>query len=447
MQVGRNFIDIDKGISFGMSSGAVIEITKKGTEPDSISTQQKSAWPWAIWGKSNNYPQEILDANMQDSTSASALDFKIKAHYGKGLYFFRESINAEGTEIKTPMLITQLPQEMQDFYYRNDIANLALGIIQDYEWWNFYYVQYLINKAGNKIIGMKWQRTKDVRSSKRGDYGDIPSFHLSAYWPKPKAHQVIEVPVFNKRHPFDSNVQNGIYKHQLVSVDKDYYPTAKWQSNTKWLGVSTKIAQWIDANIDNSVNIKYHIEIPEQYFIDLYPEKNYTSRAECLKLRLAAEIQIKENIDECLTGAENVSKIFYTKFAVDPNGNVRPGWKINVLENKVNDTAWLSADATAASRITSAHAVDPTLSGLRTGNSLQVGSGSDMREKFNFYLQLHTTIGRQITTEWFEIVSRANKWPSDIRIGYRDVFLETTDKAKTGVKVEHEESPTAKAAA
>jgi hypothetical protein len=441
--------DIDHRISFGYASGSIMEVTKAEIEPDAVSTRQTSAWPWAIWGKSNNYPQETIDANSQDTTSASALDFKIKAHYGKGPYFYRESINSKGELVKTPILMKDLPANMKAFFKRNNIFNFSQGIIQDYEWWNFYYVEYILNATYTEIFKIKWQRAVDTRSSKRDPQsGEVPSYHLSAHWPKPQSrNQVIEVPSLNRDFPLKTTGGKGMLKHELPSIDKDYYPTPKWHSNTRWLKVSRKIAVWIDANIDNSVNIKYHVEIPEQYFIDLYPESAYPEGKEaCRAARQKAEKQLKEDIDACLAGAENAQKIFYTKFAQDSEGNVKPGWKINVLTNEIKDQAWLSADATAASRITSAHAVDPTLSGLRTGNSLQVGSGSDMREKFNFYLQLHTTMGRQTTTEWYDLVQQVNGWPEDIKLAYGDVYLDTLNNAKTGVVTEHEQAPTAKAA-
>jgi hypothetical protein len=437
-------VEIEKGISFGAASGAVFEITKRDIEPDSLSSKKVSGMPWAIWGKNNNYPQDTLDENMQDTTSASALDFKIKAHYGKGIFFYEESINEKNEIVQKPILIKDLPPEMKEFWINNDIPNQQKGIVKDYEWWNFYYMQYVPNAAFNKIIRVKWIRTKDVRMGKRDVItNEIPKYYLSALWPTPQKDQYKELPAFNPAHPFNENVPNGIYRHAFVSNDKDYYPTPTWQSNKRWLAVSRKIARWIDANIDNSVNIKYHVEIPEKYFIDLYPDKHYDSRGECMSARKTAEEQLKRDIDLCLAGADNPSKIFYTKFAVDSNGQVMPGWKITPLENKINDTAWLSADATAASRITSGHSTDPTLSGLRTGNSLQVGSGSDMREKFNFYMQLHTTIAREITLDWFSIVSRINGWPENIKLGYRDVLLDTLNNAKAGFKVQNEEAPTA----
>lgn len=443
----HKIVEIEKGISFGASSGTIIEITKKDIEPDALSSKKTANMPWAIWGKNNNYPQDLIDENMQDTTSASALDFKIKAHYGKGLYFYKEALNERGEIVETPILFRDLHPEIKEFFIINDIANQQKGIVRDYEWFTFYYVQYVLNSSFTKIVRMKWQRTKDVRMGKRDvTNGEISKFYLSALWPTPAKDEYKELDAFNPLNPLNPAVPNGLYRHQFASNDKDYYPTAPWQSNKRWLSVSRKIAQWINANIDNSVNIKYHVEIPEKYFLDLYPEKNYATKAECLEARKAAEENLKKAIDLCLAGADNPQKIFYTKFAIDQNGVVLPGWKITVLPNDIKDQAWLNADATAASRITSAHSTDPTLSGLRTGNSLQVGSGSDMREKFNFYMQLHTTIAREITLEWFNIVSRVNGWPEDIKLGYRNVMLDTLNNAKSGYQVQNEQSPTTNAA-
>lgn len=442
MTIEQRTIEIEKGISFGAASGTIIEITKKDVEPDSLSKSRTSSFPYAIWGKDNNQAQRIIDENMQETTSAGALDFKVKAHFGKGLYWYKESINGEGKEIKTPMLIKDLPGDMQEFWYRNDLYTFQHQIVSNYEWFTFFPVQYICNANFTKILQVSAKRTKDLRVAKRNVItGEVPGFFLSALWPTPNPQQRIEVPAFDRNNPFE--VANGIFKHELTSIDRDYYPTPYWQSNLRWLEVAMKIPRWINANIDNSINIKYHVEIPEQYFIDLYPEKNYESKALCLAARKSAETTLKEEIDKCLAGSDNAQKIFYTKFAVDQMGTVRPGWKINELKNDIKDSAWLNADATAAARISSAHGVNPSLTALVTGSNLNVGSGSDTREKFNVHMQLHTVLPRQKTLEWYDIVQRANKWPLDIKLGYRDLTLETLAVAKQGYMVQNEPAPTA----
>jgi hypothetical protein len=432
--------EIKTGVSFGKN--AVFQITKAEVEPDSMKKDTASAAvPWAIWGKRNNYPQEIIDENIAQETSASALKFKIEAHYGKGLYFYRLAY-VGGIEKKTPVMFNDLPHDIQTFYHSNNLLSFYIGIISDYEWWNFFYTQYIPNKSYNKILRINWIRTKDVRSGLRDPQtGRITAYHISGKWPNAKAGEdVVDLPVFNPVEPFAH--PNAVYKHQLVSIDRDYYPTAYWQSNFRWLRVAKSIPTWIGSNIENSANIKYHVEIPEQYFIDLYPEDRYESIDKCIEARKQAEEEIKKQIDECLTGEGNVSKIFYTKFAVDQEGNPRPGWKINELKNDIKDTAWTVAYDTAAAAVCTAHGVDPSLSGLRMSKSLNVGSGSDTREKYNLHIQLRTVLARQTTLEVWEFVKRFNKWPSDIHLGFRDVFLETTDVSKTGTVVENEESPT-----
>jgi hypothetical protein len=170
---------------------------------------------------------------------------------------------------------------------------------------------------------VNWQRAKDVRAGLRDiNDGAIKSYFLSADWPHPITGKFAQAPAFDKFNPFGKS--NAMYRHGLPSIDKDYYPTPYWQSNLKWLAVAQKIPEWINANIENSVNIKYHIIIPEEYFIALYPEENYDSKQECQEARIEAEETLKISMDDLLSGQKNVSKTFYSKIAVDENGEKLP---------------------------------------------------------------------------------------------------------------------------
>ncbi len=439
--------DIAPGISIGMASGTVMEIVKKDVEPDSVSETSLSSNPWAIWGKDNDYPQRTIDANMQQETSAGALLFKTMAHFGLGLYFYELDIDEKGEEIRKAVKFSKLDPEIQRFWFENNLNNFSQGIIQDYEWWNFFYNQYIPNKSKNKIVGINWLRTRDVRSAKRNADGVIENFYISDNWKKAQP-QTNKLDVFDERDPFKS--PNAVKKHQLVSIDKDYYPTAHWQSNFRWIEATRRIPRWILSNIINSVNIKYHVEIPEKYFLDLYPDKNYNSAQEAMAARKTAEEDLKKQIDECLAGEDNAMKIFYTKFAVDQNGQIIPGWKITAIPNELKDGAWLNAYATGAAAICTAHGVDPGLTGIVSPSSLNVGSGSDLREKFNFHLQLRTVIPRQTTLEWWEIVKRVNGWYKsypDLQLGYRNIVLDTLNSSKKGFKTQNEANPTSPKAA
>ena len=435
--------EIKKGISFGKKSGSIIEVTKAAVEPDAISPRSTASGKYAVWGSDNDRPQKIIDENMQDGASAGALRFKTSAHIGAGIQFYKTRIEKD-KEIITPITEQELEDKYPDiaeFNFINDIDNLQQGIVQDFEWWSFYYMQYIPNKSRNKIIQVKWQRAKNVRVGLRDKLdGEIKKFYLSGSWPNPQG-KIAEVPAFNKMKPFVS--PNAMYRHGLPSVDKDYYPIPYWQSNLKWLAVAQKIPEWINANIENSANIKYHVEIPEEYFIALYPEENYPNGLQdCLLARKTAEEELKQKIDDVLAGQKNVSKIFYTKFAMDPNGDILPGWKINELNNDVKSEAWLSAYGTASAAQGTAHGVNPALQGLILSTGLGTGSASDVREQFNYYMQLNTVIPRQTTLEWFKWVKRFNKWPKDINMGYRNIILQSVNENKSGYNKGNEAKPT-----
>lgn len=449
MDIKDNNVEIiNREVSFGRSSGTIFEIVKKDAEPDSVSPFKITAWPWAIWGKDNNFPQNVIDENKQEVASMGSLRFKINAHYGQGVYLYKDVKDTVTKKItQEPIMLEEVDQEIQDFWFNNDVENFQQGIIKDFEWFNFYYAQYIPNKTRNKIVRLNWIRTKDVRAGKKDPKtGKIPAYYISPYFGNLALlpSTVVDVPVFDKFNPFAQ--VNALYKHRLLSNDRDYYEDAEWHSNMRWLSVAKKIPQWINANINNSVNIKYHVEIPEQYFIDLYPDKNYPAELggieACLEARKKAEQDLKSLIDQCLAGADNPQKIFYTKFAVDPDGNVIPGWKINVIPNNLQDSAWLNAYSTAAAAIITAHGVPPSLTGMVLSSSLNTGSGSDTREKFNFYMQLHTIIPRQTTTEWWEFVKRFNKWDPALKMGYKNIILETLDNNKSGFAQQNEPTPT-----
>ncbi len=443
-------IELDHAVSFGAASGSLLETTKEQVEPDSVpnAVNTNVGYAWATWGSDNYYPQNCIDENMQEPYSAAALRFKRNAHYGKGLCLYEEGVDAQGNQIKKWLPKSKWPKEIQDFFWMNDIENFTQDIINQFEWFNSYHVQYIPNKTRNKILQIYSYRTVDMRSEKRNpDTGNIENYYYSRKWsPYAAPTQYAKIPAFDKFDPF--RVPNGIYKHSLSSIDRDYYIIPEWHSNVRVLSIARKIPIWILANINNSVNIKYHVRIPQGYFEALFPEERYPDMNKRMAEMKAHEKEVKQNIDNMLAGADNASKIFYSKIAIDadpssPNyGKPMPGWEIIELKNELKDTAWLSAYGSIGAAMCTAHNMPPSLAGVIVPNGLGAGSGSNVREEFNFYTQLNVTQPRQTTLEWWEFVKRFNNWPADLHLGYRDIVLQTLDENKSGFAVAMEQKPT-----
>jgi hypothetical protein len=432
---------IDQGFAVSAITGTIYETTKAEVEPDAGNeTKFGSSRPWARWGSDNNYPQRLIDNVMSDS-HASLLERRRAMHWGAGLMLCTLDVDDDGNEKVKILPSTKIPKEIKEFFKRNNWNKFQQGIIGDYEWWTSIPVQYIFSNAG-KVIEVKWQRRKDVRAELRNpNTGTIENHYLSGTWPDPQQGEYSKIPaidIFNH----DGNNTSGIYVHQLPSIDKDYYPQPGWHGINRPLQVGGKIWRWINANIDNSINFKYHIEIPLDYFLQKCPIEAYKTDAERMMAIQKLENDTYKKIDDYLAGEKNVHKAFYTKIAVDESGKALPGWKINVLENKIQDEAWLRAYGMASMAIVSGIGLNPSLAGITLPNGLGSGSGSDLREQFNFAMQTLFPQGRQTTLEPWEFIKERNGWPEEIHLRYRDVILQSTDQNKSGFVKKNEQSPT-----
>lgn len=425
-------------LHYGQSTGGMYETTKKEVEPDTALQYTNSTGnPWARWGYDNDYAQRLINAVKSDPV-ASLLEKKAAFHYGRGLMFYNKKVDAKGNETIQIVPDEKVPQEIHDFMELNDFPCLMESIINDYEWWQMFYVQYITSTDG-KIVEVKWQRAKDVRPEKRNPAtGKIENYYLSGFWPQPQSDKFYaKVPAFDK---FGKG--SGIYCHHAVSIDKDYFNDPAWHSITRWLYIASKIPRWILANIDNSMNIKYHVEIPFKYFEDRCPEENYKdkhTREQAIKDLIELTFN---NMDDYLAGEKNVHKAFYSFITMLESGEPAPGWKLTVLDNKIQDEAWLRAYGTAALAMISGSGMSPSIAGYVLPNGLGSGSGSDLREQFNFYIQVMTTRPREKTLEPWNLIKQRNGWPKELHLGYRDIVLQSLDQNKSGFAQQNEQSPT-----
>jgi hypothetical protein len=432
---------IEHGIYFSSATGGVYETTKKEVEPDSMQTMglSTSAKLWALWGHDDNYPQRLIDAVKSDPI-ASLLEKKIAFHWGRGVMFYRLQVDNDGNEKKIVIPEHDVPQEILQFIRLNKWNKFMLGIISDCEWWNSFCVQYVSDNLG-RIVKVKWQRRKDVRKGLRDlNDGEIKKFYLSGYFgigTCTVGKNVAEIEAFDL-----DGKGSGIYAHDIPSIDKDYNPDPGWHGISRWLHIASKIPRWILANIDNSINFKYHVKIPLEFFLKRNPVEAFKTDEERKAALEADQEKIFKDMDRHLSGEKNVHKAFYSFVHVGEDGKELPGWEIIPLENKPQDEAWLRAYGTTAMAMISGIGLSPSIAGTILPNGLGSGSGSDLREQFNFYIQVMTSIPRANTLEPFEFIKLRNGWPADIYMGYKDVILQSLDQNKSGFQQNKEQSPT-----
>lgn len=440
-------IKFDQAGVYAMAGPKQLPIVRRDQEPDAKPYNKglTGTTEYAIWGKNNKYPQEVVDLNAQDTTSSACLKFKISAHYGKGLHLFKNVIDAKGHEIHEPVRLEDYP-EIQDFFFLSEIETLQQGIITDYEYWNWCVTELIPNGSKNKIHHANRIPVVNCRLGKQNENGIIDKIHVSGEFGEAKrVIKTTPIDILNKRKFNFANprIQDKlVYIGKMPSVDRQYYPLPHWHSNNKFLNLSLEISDWILSNINNSINIKYHIEYPQDYFEYICPQTAYKDDNDWLNAMKEEKEKLFQQIDEYLAGTSNVGKYIHTWSMRDPRDPSKEiGFKIHVIENKTNHEAYLPAFDTSAAAIANSHNAPLDLVGINLSKGM-AGSGSNIRESFNFYMQLHTEVPRQTTLEWLYIVKKINKWPEDIHFGYRNIVFQSVNENKSGYAIEGEANPT-----
>lgn len=429
-----------------------LDISRRGQEPDAAPYKNAGvrSSKYAVWGTNNKYPHELVDLNMSDTTSSACLNFKIRAHYGKGLYLYKNEVNAQGQETKTPLSLSEYP-EIKEFFLINDIENIQQSLITDYEWWWWYLLEFIpgSNDQGKrKIVRVNRIPVVNTRLGLQDkDTGKIGKVFISGEFGGAKSpSNPTPLDIKDKRDIYDEKFNPaskfGVVCRQ-ISVDRQYYPLPSWHSINKYLNLSLSIADWISSNLENAINVKYHIEYPQTYFENLHPVSLYNDETKRMDAIKSEKSDLFGGLDNVLAGPAGASKYFHSAFQSHPaKPELAIGWKITPIKNETNHEAFLPAGNSAATAIANGHNAPLDLVGINLPGGLGAGSGSNIRESFNFYMQMHTEVPRQTTLEWLYLIKKINGWPEEVEFGYRNIVFQSVNENKSGYAVENEANPT-----
>jgi hypothetical protein len=285
------------------------------------------------------------------------------------------------------------------------------------------WLEFILNKGQDRINRVFVKDPAYCRNGKMdSDHPTrIPYLFYSAQWdltPAESDGSLVKIPMYDPGKYDGRRYSDPRFAYPVFyrSFNKSYYHLSVWNGirESGWLGIANKVPRLKQAIMKNQMTIKYHIEIPDDYFVNRYPSPDYTREQ-----REAARVRILNEMNDFLCDVENSGKAFLTfNFFSRFKNEYLSGWKINVIDNKLKDDAYLPDSQAANSEILFAIGVDPCLVGSGIpGGSLGAGSGSDKREAF-WQLNAEMGIYRQISLEPLYFIRDFNKWSPDIDFDY-----------------------------
>jgi len=422
------------GNGYAVLPGAKALVILKGQGADA--TKEKEVAPYdytglkfSWWGDNNLFPQDVLTDLEKNSIALRALEKRKTVHYGRGIIAYRESSEIDATGNFKKVIVKD--PDIVDFFRLNRLNFIWINLIGSLEVFANGWVEFILNKGMDKINRVYVKDPAYCRLEKMNpDTARIENLYYSARWEMFPAlddpKKVVVIPMYDPLK-FDGKKykdSNFIYPIFYKSFNKSYYNLAVWNGvrSSGWMDVANKIAPLKLAIMKNQMVIKYHVIVPDYYFQTKYPSPEYTNEARNKKI----ETDLTD-LNDFLTDIENSGKAFISFAFYDKiEKKLKEGWKIEVLDNKLDNGSYLPDSQAANSEILFGIGVDPTLIGAGIpGGKLGAGSGSDKREAF-WQLNAEMGIYRQISLDPLYFIRDFNKWDPAIQFDYAVVDTSQT---------------------
>ncbi len=355
------------------------------------------------WGADNQMPYNIIDLIESDETLATCQMFNAEVCYGSGLIYNTEEATA------------QTASQVDDFLADNDLPTYFLGVCQDFKHFGFAVSVIILNEDGTRIVRLTRKQACYVRFAPADKNGIIP-YILYANWRNTTNPEDIErIELLNPQSPL-SDLQTRAKRTKKFAIisrvptpDNTYYPIPYYAAlfKGKWYNIKQLIGIAKEAKLKNSAPIKYHIEIANSFWNNIFKVEGITDRVEQQK-RVNQE---KDNIINFLTGMENSGKVLFSTFYVSPNGEEQHDVVINKIETDKEGGDWATDIIEAVNMMCFTMRVHSNLVGSVPGKTQSNNSGSDKRELYTIaqalqkpYLDLLFNVHR--------LIIRFNKWPN-----------------------------------
>lgn len=440
---------------------ALMQVTAKGssspgknTNPDgsavphieatSSKEEEEGKKAWIPWGVNDDFPKVVTKLLRKSTIGRAGLKLITKSLYGQRLITYKvvEGVTSGGTET---IEMVSFPQ-WEEIMARSNMNMVLLNLCQDHSWFEMSMPQIRFNGNKTEIWAIDYQKTSHCRFAPADlKTGIIPTVFVSANFPEAKVEECQAIPMIDSMQFHDqmddirADLKNlkYIFPQMWPDVLNDYYPVASWDSarESGYLDIAISIPIYIKALFKNQVSLKYQIDIPMEYFEDLYKDSWHTMTPD---EKDDVFTNLYDEIVDQLTGAENAQKALMTFSRTGQNGKAIGQWTIKTIDDKSKSGDLLPNSSAANNEILAAMNLNPAQIGY--GNSGGAPNGGDSNGGSNIRegsLQMRSTLkpDRDVLLQFFEFVKAWYNMDPKIRIGIQDQVLVTLDEGKGTKKV------------
>lgn len=346
------------GIVANESTGFTFELTNNPREFDSFKVPKEELamdnnhyivdeWRILPYGSRDNLPAVIKKAVEENSTAPGMIEKKVMMYLGNGPFLYTKEYIKDGAIVREWVE----DKEVQDWLDSWKAYDYLFKCAVDYEH---------MKGTMSKVYGNKARRI-DPKNAKVAKLEHIVlqegrlACHISSKDLTP-THIVVTdysfttldsiinykvYPLFDINNPF-AYPTAAYYSNQYTFGDKNY-STPPLFGSLEWLRRSTATPIIFKALSKNSINVKYHVESPQEFW-DREEErlsKNYEKANKEFSDQVIIDYrkQFMSDLLKVLSDEENVGKIWHTRKILEVQGTniIEHGWKITAIPQNIKD--------------------------------------------------------------------------------------------------------------
>ncbi|MEO6282183.1 MAG: hypothetical protein ABIN80_23030 [Dyadobacter sp.] len=412
-----NIIFPDSNTALSAAGKAVITMEQPGAQPSQPIVKDNltiNTTGMVSWGDANDFPQEVLKKGRNSTIIPTALKWQANL-ISTPVIPFQVDYDDEGKQ----KLSYVRDNEIHEFLNNRHFKRYQRESANDIFWFLNIFPELILSKNRKKITHIHPNDASYCRLGSQNANGVSEFTYINANWPygSVDSDETIKVRTLD---PYQYDLVDWmrdqhtgdfkfIYPSSYPTPGTTFYQLAHWDGirTSGWLDVLAKVPILKKALFENQMIIKYHIEIPREYWENQFGD-------EWIKGDDRARSLIKQNkvaeIERRLMGAEKAGVALATEFGVSAvDGKTIEGWKINVLPDRLKDGAYLADNMEATAHLLYALGIDPALFGFASKEMGSRSGGSDKRESLLIYLsQLQPY--RDVQYEPLNFIADYNGW-------------------------------------
>lgn len=439
IELGRDAIVGDENLAFSFE---VIDPREKKTDqpwsPVDVFSRKPVVSRYANWnvfpyGEGNQLPLMIRNIVYANSIVPGILSKKTGLFWGQGPVIYVEK-KVGGELVRETIEDPEIEAWLETWDWEDYILKCTV----DYTHIESCYTKF-VNKKGWRIgSNLKVAYLEHIKPYKPMVVGkayipthillnkdDDPSLPLEVY------------PLFDKSNPFKSG--QSIHYARLYTFCSDFFAIPQILGSIPWIVQSTNVVKFMEALTKNSVNIKYHITSPKEF----WDQKEEALKNQCeedgkpykVSMLKRYKRELLREIKTVLSGLENAGKFWHSEQILAEVGGslVEQGWKITPIEQKMRDTVQSQIDVgNFANKQTSVGVGVHSAIGNVTEEG-RSGSGSEQYYALNNFQQIGIDIPEMVIMEGMNAAIKIN-WPDKkkIKMGfYRQPTKRQEDMSKS----------------